>query len=91
MQQQLPKAWSQVMRPRGISPSKAREDPGLPEVPDSKRAQKMHHKGGCDRSSAALLAHGRSALDQMLEEMLSKQEKACSHNTCTGVGFRDTQ
>lgn len=35
-EQQLPKAWSQVMRPRGISPSKAMEDPGLPEVPDSK-------------------------------------------------------
>lgn len=84
-EQQLPKAWSKVMRPKGISPSKAGEDSGLPE----KRAQKKRDKGDCDRSSAALPAHGRSARDQMLEEMLAKQEKACSHSTCTDMGFRN--
>lgn len=79
------------MRPRGIPPSKAGEDPGLPEVLDSKKVQKEQDKGGYDRSSAALPAHGRSALNQMLEQMLSKQEKACSHSTCTGMVFRDVQ
>lgn len=69
-EQQLLKAWPKVMRPRGISPSKAGEDPGLPEVPDSKKAQMKQDKGGCDRSSAALLVCRRSALDQMVEEML---------------------
>lgn len=69
-EQQLPKAWTKVVRPRGISPSKAGEDPGLPEVPDTKKARKKRDKGGCDRSSASLLARGRSALDQVLEDML---------------------
>lgn len=49
---------------------KAGEDPGLPEVSDTKKAQKKRDKGGCDRSSAALLARGRSALDQVLEDVL---------------------
>lgn len=58
------------MRPREISPSKDGEGPGLPEGPDSEKAQKKSDKGGWDRSSAALLACGRSALDQVLEAML---------------------
>lgn len=53
-----------------------------------------HTKGGCDRSSAALLAHQNSprvglALHQTLEELLSEQEKACNYRTGTDMVFKD--
>lgn len=56
------------------------------------KALMKHAKGGCDRSSAAFLAQQRvkPALDQMLEEPLSKQEKACACSTHTDKGFRDS-
>lgn len=63
-------------------------------MPDSKLGsdEAVTTGGGCDRSSAALPAHRRvgPALDQVVEEPLAKQEKACAYSTCTDSGFRDS-
>lgn len=77
----LSKAWSQVMRPRGISSM----------VPDSKQGSDEAWQRRLWQIFSSSSGHRRvgPALDEVLAELLSKQEKACAYGTHADTGFRD--
>lgn len=68
----------------------AGEAPVLPAVPGSQRDEACQGSLPQSFSSSSGSPKVGPALDQMLEEPLSKQEKARAYSACTDSGFRDS-